>query len=343
MHMRPEEILERFSPQVDAALEEALRQIHPEIADITRYFLGWLDESFKPVSRRSGKKLRPTLALLVHEAITGSAAPAIPLAVTLELIHNYTLIHDDIEDHDAERRGRPTVWRLWGESVAINAGDTLHALAFRTFLDGNPRDSSAMLEVYRTLVETSCRLCEGQHLDITFEKVLDIDQERYLQMIGRKTAALIACSTFGGARLATDDERLVSAYQGFGTNLGYAFQIRDDFLNLWGDRERVGKDQYSDLRSKKKTLPVVYALAGLADERGERLRAIYAATDRPMQAAEMRYVLGLLEDLEAREYTADLVNQYIDAALACLDRTGISNTSQTQLHTLARFLVGRDY
>ena len=341
--MQPEDILKRFSPQVDAALDEALQQIHPEIANITRYFLGWLDESFKPVSRRSGKKLRPTLALLVHEAITGSAAPAIPLAVALELIHNYSLIHDDIEDHDSERRGRPTVWRLWGESVAINVVDTLHALAFRTLLNDNPSDSSGMLEVYRTLVETSCQLCEGQHLDITYEKVLDIDQEHYLRMIGRKTAALIACSSFAGARLATNDESLVNAYQGFGTNLGYAFQIRDDFLNLWGDREHVGKDQYSDLRSKKKTLPVVYALARLVDERGERLRAIYADIDQPMQSEEIHYVLGLLEDLKAREYTVDLVNQYIDESLRCLHRTGVSNTSQAQLHTLARFLVGRDY
>ncbi len=341
--MRPEDILERFSPQVDATLEEALRQIHPEIANITRYFFGWLDESFNPVSRRTGKKLRPTLALLVHEAITGSVTPAMRFAAALELIHNYSLIHDDIEDRDVERRGRATVWRLWGEALAINVGDTLHALAFQTLLGGTQIGSSRMLALYQTLSETSCRLCEGQHLDINFENMPDVDQERYLHMVGGKTAALITCATYGGALLATDDQSLLTAYRDFGTNLGYAFQIRDDFLNLWGDRERVGKDQYSDLRSKKKTLPVVYALSTLRDERGDRLRSIYADPAKTMQPEEMGYVLDLLADLKAREYTAGLANDYIDEALACLGRTALSNTSQSQLHTLAAFLGGRDY
>ena len=341
--MKAEQILERFYHEVDTAIEDNLLQISPEIANFARYALGWVDESFQPTQRRSGKKLRPALALLVYEAIAGSIKPAMPLAVALELIHNYSLIHDDIEDRDVERRGRPTVWRLWGESLAINVGDTLHALAFRALLHGDLAPAPQVLEIYQALAQTSCRLCEGQHLDLSFEKTIDIDQAMYLDMIGRKTMALIECSTFMAARLATDDEQMMLAYRNFGSKLGFAFQIRDDFLNLWGDTGKVGKDQYSDLRSKKKTLPVIYALDSLTGGRSERLRALYADNGQPMQEDDIRYVLQVLQDVQAREYTAQMADQYIDEALGWLDRTGLESPAQAQLRTLARFLGGREY
>lgn len=153
----------------------------------------------------------------------------------------------------------------------------------------------------------------------------------------------MSCAPFGGARLATDDQHLTTAYQNFGLYLGYAFQIRDDYLNLWGKQERVGKDQYSDLRSKKKPLPVVYALAALDGEPGQHLRAIYANTDQAMQPEEMRYVLDVLTELDAREHIVGLIDGYIAEALGWLECTGLANDAQAQLAGLARFVAGRDH
>ncbi len=178
---------------------------------------------------------------------------------------------------------------------------------------------------------------------MSFEKTVNIDDAAYVRMISGKTAALLACATYGAAQLATDDQQIVTAFQNFGMSLGLAFQIRDDFLNLWGVQERVGKGQYSDLRSKKKTLPVIYALSMLKDDRGERLRSIYTDSEPEMKPEDIRHVLEVLTDLRAQEYTAALVSRYTHEALAWLEQTGISNASQTQLVTLTKFLGGRDY
>lgn len=338
-----EEILERFNKDIDQHTKKILEDLHPFIANVISYFFGWTDVSFNPIAGRSGKKLRPTLNLLVYEAISGAYMPALPMATALELLHNYSLIHDDIEDRDEERRGRPTVWKVWGDNIALDIGDILHALAFRSLSDLTAVPAEKVLELHKILANTSITLCEGQYLDLTFEEKVDVSHDMYLEMIDRKTAALIACSTYTGALLATEEHTLITAYKNFGRNLGLAFQIRDDYLNIWGDAKSIGKPQYSDLKKKKKTLPVTYTLATLRDEAHTRLMDIYGRNNEEMSDTEITYVLQRFEQVQAQDYTVELVNRYVTEALDWLEKTNLENRAQTQLRILASFLTGRNF
>lgn len=338
-----EAVLERFNDDVDAVIQQQLTTIHPFMANMASYFWGWVDQSFRPVVGKKGKKLRPTLNLLVHEALTGEFRPALPLAAGLELFHNYSLIHDDIEDRDEERRGRPTVWKVWGDGLALNCGSALHALAFQAWLALADVSADKMVALCGMLAETSMLVCEGQHMDMSFEKMIDVAPHLYLAMIERKTAALIQCATHTAAFLATSDPTVIEAYQQFGWHLGMAFQIRDDYLNIWRDSKTVGKPQYSDLRKKKKTLPVVYTLGALSAKPQTKLTAIYQRTQEAMSDEEIAFVIDCFTQVKAQEYIVEMTNRYTAEALTWLDKTNIDNEAQTQLRTLSSFLTGRNF
>ena len=228
---------------------------------MARYHLG-LDEG-----GRSGKRIRPLLGLLAYESIAGDHRAALPGAAAVELGHNFSLVHDDIEDRDVERRHRATLWKVYGVAQAINTGDTLFTLsrmALHRLSDLGFSDAK-VLALMRLYDETCLALCEGQFMDIwSAEHDERLSVDFYFDMIGRKTAALIAASVQAGAMLATDDEQIVDAYRGFGWSLGIAFQLNDDLLGIWGDEQITGKEP-SDLAKHKKTLPVIYALERAPD------------------------------------------------------------------------------
>ena len=205
--------------------------------------------------------MRPLLGLLAYASITGDYEPALPGAAAVELGHNFSLVHDDIEDADVERRHRPTLWSLHGIPQAINTGDAvfvlsriaLHRLTELGFSDHK------VLRLMRLYDETCLALCEGQYIDIwTSDHDDPMTVELYFDMIGRKTAALISAAIEAGALLATDDEAVIARYRAFGWALGLAFQLNDDLLGIWGDEQATGKEP-SDLARHKKTLPVMYA------------------------------------------------------------------------------------
>ncbi|MBP1705073.1 MAG: Geranylgeranyl pyrophosphate synthase [Chloroflexi bacterium] len=285
--------------------------------EMVRYHMG-LDGSGP-----SGKRMRPLLGLLAYASITGEYAPALPGAAAVELGHNFSLVHDDIEDADRERRHRPTLWVLHGVPQAINTGDAvfvlsriaLHRLTELGFPDAK------VLRLMRLYDETCLALCEGQYLDIwAGEHDQPMSVERYFDMIGRKTAALIAASIEAGALLATDDEAVVSRYRAFGWALGLAFQLNDDLLGIWGQETATGK-QPSDLARHKKTLPVIYALEHGAPADRARLLEIYARPDPG--SAEVAEAVAILERSGAREFTRSEAHRYRDEALAQLDAAGV--------------------
>jgi len=285
--------------------------------EMVRYHLG-LDGSGS-----AGKRMRPLLGLLAYASITGEYEPALPGAAAVELGHNFSLIHDDIEDADVERRHRPTLWSLYGIPQAINTGDAvfvlsriaLHRLTELGFSDHK------VLRLMRLYDETCLALCEGQYIDIwtsTHEDPMTV--ELYFDMIGRKTAALISAAIEAGALLATDDEDVIARYRAFGWALGLAFQLNDDLLGIWGAQQATGKEP-SDLARHKKTLPVLYALEnGSADER-QRLATLYATTTP--SPAEVAEAVAILERTGARDYTRDQARRYRDEALAELDAAGV--------------------
>jgi geranylgeranyl diphosphate synthase type I len=274
--------------------------------------------------------MRPLLGLLAYASITGEYRAALPGAAAVELGHNFSLVHDDIEDADRERRHRPTLWTLHGIPQAINTGDALFSLsriALHRLTDLGFSDAK-VLRLMRLYDETCLALCEGQFIDIwTSEHDETMSVDLYFDMIGRKTAALISASIEAGALLATDDEDLIARYRGFGWALGLAFQLNDDLLGIWGQEQATGKEP-SDLAKHKKTLPVIYAFerAGPADR--ARLEAIYA--DRDPSAAHVAEAMAILERAGARDYTRDQARRCRDEALAELDAAGIGDPEARQ-------------
>lgn len=334
-------LLGQYAEAIDEQIETILYDGAPYVADMNSYFFGWLDESFNRVeSANKGKRLRPIMTLLACEALTGDYAPALPLAAVVEIIHNYSLIHDDIADRDEERRGRPTLWKIWGDGLAINAGDALYTLAYKTILNMQ-RPSQQVIAMQNVVVDTAIALAKGQHYDITFERQVEVDEQMYLDMIGGKTAALIAAALRLGAMAGTEDAAVIDAYTEFGRHLGLAFQIQDDFLNIWVDAETTGKPQHSDLRNKKKSLPVTYAFGRVDGEDKARMRAIYGDIESDMSEDDIAFMLDVFHRINARTYTEELAKHHTDSALAALDRTGVQSPAQANLRALAHMLIQR--
>jgi geranylgeranyl diphosphate synthase type I len=261
--MQTPHILNTYRSAIDGALRSMLEPYTLPLYDMMRYHLGWIDEKGNEAAEPTGKALRPTLCLMACEAGGRGYERAMPAAVAIELIHNFSLIHDDLQDGDEERRHRPTVWKIWGGPQAINAGSAMRVLA-NLALSGARREGLPADKYERLLGifdMATLRLIEGQYLDIKYEDCFDIGVTDYLAMIRGKTAALISCSMEAGAIIGTDDTETAERFRELGENLGIAFQIRDDILGIWGDSRTTGKPGGGDIRRRKKTLPIVFALS----------------------------------------------------------------------------------
>ena len=317
-------LLADIESEMSDVLDERGGHARP-LYDMLAYHLG-LDGASGP----RGKRMRPLLGLLAYESLTGDYRAALPGAAAVELGHNFSLVHDDIEDADVERRHRPTLWAIWGVPLAINAGDALFALSrlalYRLLEEGfSERRVLALMRVYD---ETCLALCEGQYLDITFERQADVSVDAYMEMIGKKTAALVGASVEAGAILATDDGAVVEAYRRFGYDLGMAFQMADDVKGTFWSSADSGKPEAGDVRKRKKTLPMVWALEHASDADRARLTEIYRpghpatnggrpvpAVEAPVDDAGVAEVLAILAQCGAREHTLAEARRYRDEAL----------------------------
>jgi geranylgeranyl diphosphate synthase type I len=300
--------------RVIAAAED---QRTAELYAWVRYHLG-LDGASK-----RGKRLRPLLGLLAYQSIAGEHARALPGAAAVEMGHNFSLVHDDIQDGSPERRHRPALWTIIGTPQAINTGDalfTLSRMALHRLSDlGFP--PGTVLDLMRLYDETCLALCEGQYLDIRNADRREWPTvDEYFDMIGRKTAALIAGSVQAGAMLATRDAAVIAAYRSFGWSLGLAFQLNDDLLGIWGDEATTGKEP-SDIEARKKTLPLIHALEHGAPADRRRLHEILdgAVPD----AAAVTEARAILERSGSRDYTRDRAREHRDEAVAQLEAAGV--------------------
>jgi geranylgeranyl diphosphate synthase type I len=305
------------------------------------YHLGWRDEQLAPAAAGTGKLIRPLLAILACRTLGGVDAHVLPLAAALQLVHDFSLIHDDIEDHSPQRRGRSTVWSLWGLEIGINVGDGMFAIAHRA-LHGLPDAGVApatALAVMRAFEETILRICEGQHLDMTAEGRFDIGEERYLQMIRGKTAALLRAAGGLGARLATEDETQVAAMSDFGEALGMAFQMQDDLLDIWGDPRRTGKPFAADLLQRKMSLPVIHALEHAGSDRAV-VERIYR--QEQVSQADLDELLAILDRAGSRAHVAALADAEHRRAFAALQTIRPADAEAMKaLHDLAESLLHR--
>ncbi len=305
---------------------------------------------------RGGKRIRPLLGVLAYQSLGGDYRRALPGAAAVELGHNFSLVHDDIEDGDRERRHRPTLWALWGIPLAINAGDALFALsrlALYRLLDREEHSDHQVLQLMRIYDETCLALCEGQYLDISFETRDDVTVEAYYEMIGKKTAALLGASVQAGAILAVDDPEVHAAYQRFGFDLGMAFQMADDVKGSFWTSQETGKPEAGDVRRRKKTLPVVWALEHADPADRSRLIEIYAgpAASRdgqrtasgpaaePLDDTAVTEVLAILERSGGRAHTEAQARHYRDVALEHIRLLPCDPRGKEELSTLVRWII----
>lgn len=307
------------------------------------YHLGWRNEDLTPADADPGKLIRPQLVLLACAAGGGDPYQALPLAAGIQLLHDFSLIHDDIEDDSAMRRGRRTLWHIWGLAHGINAGDAMFVIAHLAIhrLSERGLPAERVLSILRRFDEIILRICEGQYLDLSFEGDLSITPTDYLTMIGGKTAALIAGAAELGARAAGADGATVAALADFGRAVGLAFQIEDDILGIWGAPEQTGKSFAADLYRRKVSLPVVHALTHSPER--ERLAALYRQPT--LDEAAVMEAMAILDAAGSRAFCAAMANEHHQDAFKALDRlnpaTAAAAAARDQLRSLTQRLIGR--
>lgn len=340
--MALQDYLDRYLPALEAEMQAVGVASTPSLRGLygmLRYHMGWEDRAFRPITgpQPTGKRIRPVLCLLCCEACGGDWERALPAAAAVELVHNFSLIHDDIEDGDSTRRGRPTVWSIWGVPQALNAGDTLFTLAhlalFRLSDRGVPPET--VLSALRILLQACLRLTEGQFLDLRFESQEEVSVEDYLFMVARKTAELLSAACELGALVAGSSPKVRQRLRAFGYHAGIAFQMQDDILGIWGDPAVTGKPVGSDLRRGKKTFPVLYALSREPMLRDLLPNIVYSSDN-------LRAAMTLINRSGAREAARERALEEADRALQALRETGLSGPAADTLATLAHQIAFRD-
>ncbi|NPV77671.1 MAG: polyprenyl synthetase family protein [Anaerolineae bacterium] len=323
------------------AVEEELKRVVKDgVSDeviglrlMLSYHMGWEGEGAGLEAQ--GKRIRPLLVLLSAVAAGGGWEQALPAAVSVELVHNFSLIHDDIQDCSETRRGRPTVWVRWGVAQAINSGDLMFTLAFyslnKLFLSGSP---AAALEASRILQEACIDLTRGQYLDLLYAERKEIGVSDYWPMVGGKTAALLSAAVGLGALSAGASMERRQSFRKYGYTLGLAFQAWDDWLGLWGDPLITGKSNASDLIAGKKTLPVIYALNSDAVFRERWLKG-------PIHSEEVPTISEMLIKSGAKEYTEKEATRLTDEALVALEQAAQNEDGLQALRELTHRLLGR--
>ncbi len=252
------------------------------------------------------------------------------------MLHNFTLIHDDIEDKDILRRNRYTVWYLFGIDHAINVGDVLHVLAYKPLIrlkEEGVREGK-ILEIIDILTDALVKICEGQYLDLEFQKRDKVTRDEYFKMIERKTATLIEASCKSGVTLATDDERIIELFSQFGRNIGIAFQIIDDIIGIWS--ERTGKPKGSDIRNRKKTLPIILGM-----ERDKEILEIMKK--EKVCDDDINHVINILDKYNIKDECLKIAEEYKKKAEDCLKKTGIKNYYTDMLLKISEFIIRRSY
>ncbi|ROT29777.1 polyprenyl synthetase family protein [Micromonospora sp. HM5-17] len=345
MSMMLPSVLATVEELVQPEIRTALERIDERTRLVAGYQLGYWDATGEP-SGRAGKGLRPGLALLSARAAGQPMERGLPAAVAVELVHNFSLLHDDVIDGDRERRHRPTAWAAFGIGPAILAGDALLGLADEVICAAPDVDVRAGLATLHTAIR---RLIAGQAADVEFEHRSDVTLDECLAMARDKTAALLACSATLGAVLCGASPAVVDGLARYGERLGLAFQLVDDLLGIWGEPAVTGKPVLADLRARKKSVPVVRALTA-GGPAGSQLAELYASPG-DLSATELALAATLIEEAGARDWTEKQADRLLTEALAELDQLGEVGATggadlpgvHADLVAIAHFMTGRDH
>lgn len=330
------DILERTRLLIEAPLRAAIETLNPHLVVAARYHMGWVraDGTAIDSTGLAGKGMRSSMAVLGAEAVGACSEDAIPGAVAIELIHNFSLIHDDIMDNDRMRRGRRTVWDVFGIGHAIIVGDSLHSLAMQTLL-GNA--NQRQVEATRRLVNASVDMIAGQAQDVALDQAFEFTLAQCEQMETDKTGALLAESIAIGAVLGGGSEQQIKALHRFGLELGIAFQMIDDVLGIWGDPKITGKPVGNDLRQRKKSIPMALGFQGDA----LLAKAMTAAFASQPTLDQVQDLTRKLTEAGIRDQTEQLAQSHLDEALEALDSASLDAPAVTELRDLATFVGDR--
>jgi geranylgeranyl diphosphate synthase type I len=333
------QILTDYRDVLQPALRTAVDSLPASMRGIVGYHFGWWNEHDEPTDNASGKAVRPTLALLCAEAVATSPSDlAIPAAVAVELVHNFSLLHDDVMDGDLTRRHRPTAWAVYGIGPAILAGDALLALAIDVLADsGHPKAQDGIRMVSAAVLE----LLDGQQADLSFERRGDVARSECVTMAERKTGALLGASCAIGALFGGADPRRVGLLRDFGELAGLAFQFVDDLLGIWGDPAITGKSRHSDLDSRKKSLPVVAALTSNTAA-GDALAKLYNQ-EAPLSAQDLVRAAELVDLAGGRDWSQAMADDLLAQALGQLRAATRNPKATAELTTLAALITRRDH
>lgn len=335
-------VFARHQAAVGAALRAELESRTLPIYDSLRYYMGWADVDGTLTDRPEGKRLRPTLCLLACEAVGGDPSKALPAAVAIELVHNFSLIHDDIEDGDRTRHHRPTLWVLWGEPTALVAGNNLLAIGDIAAHQLRKADTEidTAVEAGHVLTQRYLSMMEGQYLDIAYEGRTDVTVDEYLAMIERKTGALIEGAVELGALVGSGGSREhIDGLRDVGDDLGRIFQIRDDVLGIWGG-PALGKPIGADITRKKNSLPVVHVLEHARNAEQQELQRIYAEDE--IKASDVERVLEVMDGLGTERWCQAQAETRWDRARSRLSSLQLSSDATREFFELGEYLLVRE-
>jgi geranylgeranyl diphosphate synthase, type I len=332
------EVLAWSRALVEPALRTAVDALPLSMAHIAGYHLGWWDEHGHPVTVNGGKAIRPTLALLCAQALGGTATQAVPAAVAVELVHNHSLLHDDVMDGDLTRRHRRTAWSVFGANPAILAGDALLVLAVDVLAGSR---HPAATEAIRMVAAAVQELLNGQNTDLSLERRAEVELTECARMAEGKTAALIGCACALGAVFGGGHPEQVAYLRGFGMHLGLAFQHVDDLLGIWGDPAVTGKPVHSDLYSFKKSFPVVAALTSQTPA-GRELMALYHRA-QPLSGTDAAHAAELIDAAGGRAWSQAQADELVAQAMQELHCASPAPRSAAELGALARLATHRDH
>ena len=312
-----------------------------EVYEAVKYSLGFVDQNGIVQPNPSGKMLRSLLCTFTCDSTGGNWKDALPSAISLELIHNFSLIHDDIQDRDTVRRHRPTTWILWGTQKAIVAGTSTHCLGNIISLpsSGESRSKTKIqLELSKVLSKKCLQMIQGQVLDLSFEHKNRVTVNEYLKMISGKTAALISCAMHMGAYISEQSSKKASTFGRIGHFLGLSYQIRDDILGIWGDPENTGKSVGSDIVRKKKSLPIIH---------GSQLAIDVALIEQSYQKpavtpSDLDNIMTIMEKRKTQKYCQTLAESYCQKAIQQINSAPLTKESKQEMIQLAHYFIERN-
>ncbi|MGB9683026.1 MAG: polyprenyl synthetase family protein [bacterium] len=329
-----EDEIKHISTEIERNLLSFFEKLpNDNMTNIIRYHMGWLNRDFQAEEGYKGKRLRPFLCSFVCKLIGGNLEDSYPAGIALELIHNFSLVHDDIQDRDIFRRGRETVWSIWGEPQGINIGDAMIFLAYKAIIESFlPLEKKHKLLML--LNSSVLKLCKGQFLDVSFEKKDIVTTEEYIEMVEGKTSAMFEASAGMGV-ISSGKEEFLDSFLEFGKNLGIGFQIYDDILGLWGNPKITGKPVGSDLLQNKKTYPIILGMNRLPN-----LAPLILKEKKDKN--EVESIILELERAEVKKECKEKASFYLSKAREIIDKLNIEQKSKKLLLEFTSYLEERE-